>query len=288
MVSTQFGTSTTHSCVCGYVFVRLQTVYSSPRRASSKGRPKGAGQGAKRPETNTTNALMVRGAFEQSDVFGGSGASLAFGGGAGPWHLRAPNNRAAPVLPGRNRSAPPLPAGVASRRRTPFAAWSPNQAAPTPLASRNVQAMIAVPVARSHSSYAQRQSWKPCPGGAGRYDAHARFVPRLLRDPQDFIRPNVDSRLASRTCATPELEDEPEIAELVGSPWTPRLTHLRRPVRGSRPHSAGSMLSSSGSCASMDTSMRSSSSSLFSDESDGTPVWPYPWNRDHQGRGKHR
>ena len=95
---------------------------------------------------------------------------------------------------------------------------------------------------------------------------------------------------------------KPEVAapngpayHVAGSPWTPRITHLRRPNMRSAPAlptvHASPPLSHSSSSSSLEGGApkpRGSASGVLSNESDGTPVWPYYWNRDPHSRSKYR
>ena len=159
------------------------------------------------------------------------------------------------------------------QRRNPFSSpafpLSPGYAATTrSLGSSRIQPGAAV--SRAHSSYAPRQSW-------GARSEISYFTGNAIpkHSPHDVIpvQQSVD--------LTDEADEEP------ASPWTPRLTHLRRaapvlvrPGSPKRPHSALSR-SVSSSCSSFLSG--SSSASSF----DRTPVWPRHWNRDHQARSRH-
>lgn len=207
--------------------------------------------------------------------FGGAGARLAFRGGSFA-ALRA-DHRQAPRL-----AIPP------QRRRSPFAAWSDSvDQRPASTASTQTLASVTstfVPTERGFSGYALRQSWKPSPGGTGWYDANSQVLSRQFRSPHDL---NVGGQAP-----------QPDTADgtVATNPWTPRLTHLRRPpplrqaplLPARSANSLTGSRSSLRSAGSTGSGVSSSATSLLSTTSDGSPVWPYSWNRDSQVRGKHR
>ena len=165
-----------------------------------------------------------------------------------------------------------------TRRRHPFSspAGPPSPSSPTFTASArsfgSSRIQSGAAVSRAHSGYAPRQSWG-ARNETSDFTGHA--IPK--HSPHDPVRMSVHQPVD----LADETDDEP------GSPWTPRLTHLRRvaPVLG-RPGSPETTLQAfSRSASSSGSSFLSSSSS--SGSFDRTPVWPRHWNRDHQARSRH-
>ena len=144
-----------------------------------------------------------------------------------------------------------------------------------------------LPVNGGFSGYASRQSWcSQRPNGTGWFDAMGYPLQRKLRGADEF-----KERIAAAAAAA-TLHDATTI-----NPWTPRMTHLHRPASVGSMLGSGlvrSMASSGGLSTSTSTgccsaaSSSSSASTLFSPESDGSPVWPYSWHRDGTTRGKYR
>ena len=151
--------------------------------------------------------------------------------------------------------------------RNPFTpVWLAGPAA-TPLQSSTRFAASVLrpqpaPACRSHSAYASRVSYRPAPlcnteaiqkvpgtNSSTPFPAH-RPAPLVLIPSQHLSNQS-----------TSGLGDS-------GSPWTPRMTHLRRCAPKHNQQSVG---------------MPSPSEQM-----DRTPVWPCPWNRDDQPRGKGR
>ena len=100
-----------------------------------------------------------------------------------------------------------------------------------------------------------------------------------------LAKPVVDQRRSSEQVSE-------EVASIMqGSPWTPRLTHLRRSpssISPSRSTSSGWSTSSGRSSAvSRSPSTESIVGSSTVDSSASLPVWPRHWNRDKQSRSRH-
>ena len=131
--------------------------------------------------------------------------------------------------------------------------------------SRNTPA----PAARAHSAYARTLEEHP-------RLAHTRPPPSLIGA--------VAKQEAQQRRPSEDLSEE--VANIMqGSPWTPRLTHLRRSPSSVSP--CRSAHSGRSSAVTRSPSMDSLASSSTSDSSSSLPVWPRHWNRDKQARSRH-
>lgn len=210
--------------------------------------------------------------------------------------VHSPVHRSAPVhqAANGNTSVPVQHQYAVARERSSFATASnkpfgSSASRPAPLlshtsSSRSLTSLTQTPSVSllasvySHSSgghhkpFEQSAAWQAARAHSG-YARRLEFIAprratRHVREPPTFRAHHIsDSSDASD-----------EVAEIMQeSPWTPRLTHLRRSPSSPSPNGSRSSLGPS-----------PSSESIFSaSSSDATPVWPRHWNRDHQARSRH-